>query len=155
MQKLWNEEFVGIARRGHPLTRGRVTLGRFASAKHVLVAPRGQPGGGRIDDALREHGLQRHIAFRTPSFLAAPQVVAATDLVMILPARLATALAGQLRLATFEPPVQVPGFEMAMFWHDRHDSDPVHAFLRMEVAHIAAALAKPAWRSKGPALNTD
>ncbi|HEY3864486.1 MAG TPA: hypothetical protein VGL54_00185 [Solirubrobacteraceae bacterium] len=54
----------------------------------------------------------------------------------------------------FEPPVESPGFEMAMFWHDRHDSDPVHAFLRMEVAHVAAALPKPGWRSKGPASNT-
>jgi DNA-binding transcriptional LysR family regulator len=143
MQKIWDEQFMGIARRGHPLTRGRMTLKRFASARHVLVAPRGQPGGGRIDEALKEHRLQRHIAFRTPSFLAAPQVVAATDLVMILPARLATALARQLRLATFEPPVEIPGFEMAMFWHSRHDSDPVHAFLRMEIAHIAAALPEP------------
>jgi DNA-binding transcriptional LysR family regulator len=143
MEKIWDEQFMGIARRGHPLTRGRMTLKRFASARHALVAPRGQPGGGRIDEALREHRLQRHIAFRTPSFLAAPQVVAATDLVMVLPARLATALARQLRLATFEPPVEIPGFEMAMFWHDRHDSDPVHAFLRMEIAHVAAALPEP------------
>ncbi|WP_169928621.1 LysR family transcriptional regulator [Labilithrix luteola] len=140
MQKLWDERFVGIVRHGHPLTRGRVTLERFASAKHALVAPRGQPGGGRIDDALRERGLERHIAFTTPSFLAAPHVVATTDLVMILPARLATALTRQLRLATFEPPVEIPGFEMTMFWHDRHDSDPAHAFLRGEIAQVAAAL---------------
>jgi hypothetical protein len=59
---------------------------------------------------------------------------------MLLPARLATALAGPLRLATFEPPVEVPGFEMAMFWHDRHDSDPAHAFVRQEIAQVAAAL---------------
>jgi DNA-binding transcriptional LysR family regulator len=143
MQKLWDEQFVGIARQGHPLARGRVTLKQFASARHVLVAPRGQPGGGRIDEALRERGLERRIAFRTPSFLAAPQVVAATDLVMILPARLATALAGQLRLAMFQAPVEIPGFEMAMFWHDRHDADPVHAFLRMEVARVAGALPVP------------
>ena len=74
--------------------------------------------------------------------MAAPQVVAATDLVMVLPARLAIALAGQLRLAMFEPPVEIPGFEMSMFWHDRQDSDPVHAFLRMEVAQVAAVLPK-------------
>jgi len=143
MQKIWDEQFMGIARRGHPLMRGRMTLKRFASARHVLVAPRGQPGGGRIDEVLKEHGLERHIAFRTPSFLAAPQVVAATDLVMVLPARLVTPLARQLRLATFEPPMELPGFEMAMFWNDRHDSDPVHAFLRTEIAHVAAALQNP------------
>jgi hypothetical protein len=27
-----------------------------------------------------------------------------------------------------------------MFWHDRHDSDPMHAFFRTEIVHLAAAL---------------
>jgi hypothetical protein len=40
-----------------------------------------------VDDMLKEQGLTRRIAFTTPSFLVAPQVVAQTDLVMMLPAR--------------------------------------------------------------------
>jgi DNA-binding transcriptional LysR family regulator len=143
MEELWDERLVGIARRGHPLTKGRVTLERFASASHALVSPRGQPGG-MVDDVLKQHGIQRRIAFTTPSFLVAPQVVAMTDLVMILPERIAAALEGQLRLATFAPPLEVPGFRMAMFWHDRHDSDPAHAFIRREIAQVVAALPNPA-----------
>jgi DNA-binding transcriptional LysR family regulator len=139
MEELWEERLVGIARRGHPLTRGRVTLQRFAAASHVLVSPRGQPGG-MVDDVLKRHGVPRRIAFTTPSFLVAPQVVATTDLVMILPGRIAAALAGQLGLATFEPPLEVPGFRMAMFWHDRHDSDPAHSFIRREIAQVVDAL---------------
>ena len=142
MEELWDDRLVGVARRGHPLTRGRVTLERFASANHALVSPRGQPGG-MVDDVLKERHISRRIAFTTPSFLVAPQVVAMTDLVMMLPARVVAALDEQLRLATFEPPVAVPGFRIAMFWHDRHDSDPVHAFLRREIAQIAAALPEP------------
>jgi len=148
MQELWDDHFVGIARRGHPLTRGRVTVERFARASHALVSPRGQPGGGRIDEALEQHGLLRRIAFTTPSFLAAPQVVAMTDLVMILPARIAATLVGQLRIAIFDPPLEVPGFRMAMFWHDRHHSDPAHAFIRGEIAQIAATLPGPASPSR-------
>jgi DNA-binding transcriptional LysR family regulator len=137
MEELWDERLVGIARRGHPLTKGRVTLERFASASHALVSPRGEPGG-MVDDVLKQHGMRRRIAFTTPSFLVAPHVVAMTDLVMVLPERIATALQEQLRLATFEPPLEVPGFRMAMFWHDRHDSDPAHAFIRREIAQVAA-----------------
>ncbi|MGO9837417.1 MAG: LysR substrate-binding domain-containing protein [Polyangiaceae bacterium] len=124
--------------RGHPLTRGRVTLERFASASHALVSPGGQPSG-IVDDVLKQLGVPRRVAFTTPSFLVAPQVVAMTDLVMMLPARIAAALEAQLRLATFEPPLEIPGFRMAMFWHDRHDSDPAHAFIRREIAQVAAA----------------
>jgi DNA-binding transcriptional LysR family regulator len=143
MEELWDERLVGIARCGHSLTKGRITLERFASASHALISPRGQPGG-MVDDILKQHGIQRRIAFTTPSFLVAPQVVAMTDLVMILPERIAAGLEGQLRLATFAPPLDVPGFRMAMFWHDRHDSDPAHAFIRREITQVVAALPKPA-----------
>jgi DNA-binding transcriptional LysR family regulator len=142
MEELWDDRLVGVARRGHPLTRGPVTLERFASASHVLVSPRGQPGG-MVDDVLKEHRSPRRVAFTTPSFLVAPQVVAKTDLVMMLPSRIAAALKQQLRLATFEPPIAVPGFRIAMFWHDRHDSDPAHRFIRGEIAQIAAGLPEP------------
>jgi hypothetical protein len=63
--------------------------------------------------------------------------------VMILPAHLASALAGSLGLAMFEPPVEVAGFEMAMFWHARHDSDPAHMFVREQIARVAASLPAP------------
>ena len=151
MEELWDERLVGIARRGHPLTRGRVTLERFANASHALVSPRGQPGG-IVDDLLNQRGILRRIAFTTPSFLVAPQVVAMTDLVMVLPARIAAVLEGQLQLATFEPPIEVPGFRMAMFWHARHHADPAHAFIRREIAQVAAALPRPASaeRRRGP-----
>jgi DNA-binding transcriptional LysR family regulator len=143
VQVLWDEQFIGIARRGHPLTRGRITLERFAKADHSLVSPRGQPGGGRVDEALKQHGLARRITFTTPSFLAAAQVVAMTDLVTVLPARIAAALVTQLGLAMFEPPLTIPSFRMAMFWHDRHNLDPAHAFIREQIARIAEALPTP------------
>jgi DNA-binding transcriptional LysR family regulator len=149
MTELWDDRLAGIARRGHPLTKGRVTLDRFAGASHALVSPRGQPGG-MVDDVLRQHGIARRIAFTTPSFLVAPQVVAMTDLVMILPARIAAALQRQLRLASFEPPLEVPNVRMAMFWHARHDTDPAHAFLRQEIARIAAALPQPPSLARRP-----
>src|ERR1700722_16136147 len=40
MAERWDYRLVGVTRRGLPLTRGRVTLERFASASHVLVSPR-------------------------------------------------------------------------------------------------------------------
>ena len=32
-----------------------------------------------------------------------------------------------------EAPIQPPGFEMAMSWHDRVHVDPAHAWLRAQV----------------------
>jgi DNA-binding transcriptional LysR family regulator len=147
-EELWDDHFVGVMRRGHPLAKGRLTLARFAAASHALVAPRGQPGG-ILDDLLEKHGLSRRIAFTTPSFLVAPQVVAATNLVLIVPARIAEAFVRRLPLVTFEPPLELPGFRIAMFWHERHDSDPAHLFVRREVARAAAGLPEPSRPSLG------
>ncbi|MFT3695681.1 MAG: LysR family transcriptional regulator [Kofleriaceae bacterium] len=139
VRPLWEDRLVGVMRRGHPLARGRMTLARFAAARHALIAPRGEPGGF-VDDLLRERGLERRVAYMTPSFLAAPLIVAATDLLLVLPARVAETFVQRGDLTTFEPPVNLPGFRIAMFWHDRHDADPAHRLLRTEIAELAKAM---------------
>ena len=37
MAELWDDELVGVMRRGHPLAKGRLTLDRFAAASHALM----------------------------------------------------------------------------------------------------------------------
>ena len=51
-------------------------------------------------------------------------------MVAMLPSRL---LRGSAALRVVESPVEVPGYEMAMLWHERSHRDPAHQWLR---AHI-------------------
>ncbi len=103
-------------------------------------SPRGARLGGVVDDALRKLGRSRRIAFATPNFLVAPEVVAKTDLVITLAARIAIGFERVLPLAVFEPPLELPGFRIAMFWHESQHADPAHTFLRRELACVSAAL---------------
>lgn len=138
--ELWEDRFVCVARRGHPLLKkGKLTLEAFAEAQHAFIAPRGTPGGA-VDDALEALGRSRRIAFSTPNFLVAPQVVARTDLVITLASRVAHAFAKLLPLTLFAPPLKLPGFRVSMFWHDRKDTDPAHRFLRSQVVETAKSL---------------
>ena len=41
-QKLFDERFVCVVRRGHPLADKKLTLARFVEASHALIAPRGR-----------------------------------------------------------------------------------------------------------------
>jgi DNA-binding transcriptional LysR family regulator len=66
-----------------------------------------------------------------PRFLFQQSVLANTDLVGMLPARLLRS-AGSLCMV--EPPVEVPGYEMAMLWHERSHRDPAHQWLRDFIA---------------------
>ncbi len=144
--ELFDERFVCLARKGHPLTRGKLTPARFAAARHAFIAPRGRPGGV-VDVALAELGLVRRVAFAVPHFLIAPHVVAETDLVLTVAARIGRAFARSLSLQLFEPPVALPHFTLSMFWHGRHDADSAHLWLRRALEGVAAELMSGAKRS--------
>lgn len=136
---LFDEHFVCLVREGHPAATKRWTLAQFAALDHAFLAPRGRPGGA-VDDVLAAHGLTRRIAVALPHFLVAPFVVANTDLVLTVPARIARTFAGFLPLRTVEPPVDIPGFSMALMWHERQHHDPAHEWFRNELVSVAAAL---------------
>jgi len=61
-------------------------------------------------------------------------IVAGTDMVAMVPERI---VRGNPALKVMEPPLPVPGYEMAMLWHERRHRDPAHQWLR---DHIAAAV---------------
>src|SRR5690606_19516862 len=82
--KLFDEDFACIVRKGHPQVSRRLTLKRYCSLAHLLIAPRGRPGG-IVDAELGKLGRSRHVALLVPSFLSAPQIIASTDLIATLP----------------------------------------------------------------------
>jgi DNA-binding transcriptional LysR family regulator len=138
---LLEDHFVSLVRKGHPLTRGKMTVKRFAEANHLFIAPGGKPGGV-LDTALAERGLSRRVALAVPHFVVAPYVVAETDLVLTVGRRLAHALSKSANVHVFETPLALPSFEIGMYWHPRSDTDPAHQYLRE--AFLAAAPAKNA-----------
>ena len=145
--KLLDERLVCVVRKGHSLARGRLTLARYAAASHVLIAPRGRPGGP-IDDALATHGLSRRVAVAVPHFLAAPHIVATTDLVLTMAARLAASFASWLPLSILPLPLELRPVRASLFWHDRYDADPAHTWFRQRVLEIAKQVEPPQPRRK-------
>jgi DNA-binding transcriptional LysR family regulator len=137
-QKLFDESFLGLAREGHPLLEDPDTAA-FAAVPQVLVAPRGKPGG-LVDRILEAQGLAREVAVRVPFFLSAPAIIAATDMVMVLPARLAREAARAHPVALFEPPVRVGGFTIEQIWHLRYDDEPGSIWLRELIVEVAGDL---------------
>ena len=57
--------------------------------------------------------------------------VASTDLVAMVPERLVRDVPA---LRVVEAPVEVPGYEMSMLWHERVHRDPAHRWLRETIA---------------------
>lgn len=128
---LFQERFVLATRAGHPLAGAPVTVERFIAFPHVLIDVVHSRLHG-IDERLAALSLQRHIALRMPSFLAAAFFARDSDMVVPLPARIATLYAGSLGLAILQPPPELDlgGFDYVQAWHPRRTDDPLHRWLR-------------------------
>jgi DNA-binding transcriptional LysR family regulator len=137
-RKLFDERFVCVVRRGHPLASKKLTLARYVGASHALISPLGKEGS-QTDDALARLGLSRRVAVTVPHFLVAPHIVAQSDLVLTLPARVANMLARPLGLVTLEPPseLRLDGFTMSAVWHERTQADPAQRWTREVFAEVA------------------
>ncbi|MBC8749181.1 MULTISPECIES: LysR family transcriptional regulator [Paraburkholderia] len=128
---LFAERYALVGRAGHPKLKRRPTLAQFCKLEHVIVSPDGGGFFGVTDETLAKVGLARKVVLSVPHFLFMQSVLASTDLVGMLPARL---VRGSHALRMVEPPVEVPGYEMAMLWHERVHRDPAHQWLREFIA---------------------
>jgi DNA-binding transcriptional LysR family regulator len=134
-QNLFVEDFVVLLRAGHPALEGPWNAEAFAALGHVLVAPRGNPGGP-VDTQLAKLGLRRRVAVLTASFASAPHIVAATDLVVTLPRRTAH-LARHLGVVERPVPFDPMSFRISAFWHVRDHTDPGHRWFRELLRAVA------------------
>lgn len=141
-QTLFEEEFVCVCRRGHPTVREPLTVESYLATQHLLVSLK-EDFIGRIDLQLARSDLRRHIALSVPHFLAALHVLAHTDLIAALPARVARVHAESLGLQTLPLPLSVSGFTVSMVWHSRQTGEPGHDWLRSQLT-AACRLKEPA-----------
>ena len=128
---LFAERYVLVGRQGHPRLRRRPTLAQFCALEHVIVSPDGGGFHAATDKALAAQGMTRHVALSVPHFTFVMSVLANTDLVAMLPARL---VQNTSVLRVVEAPLDVPGYEMTMLWHERSHRDPAHRWLREYIA---------------------
>ena len=126
-QALFRDRFVAVVRKGHPLTKGRITAARYAAGRHVAVSRRGLDRGP-IDEALKPLGLERQIITFVATFPDALALARSSDLIASVPERHTANLRAGLH--SFPLPVVLPEFTVSLLWHPRQDADPAHRWLR-------------------------
>lgn len=129
------DTFAVAVRNGHPALRNKrqMSLETYVSLPHLQVAPMGLPGS-IVDARLAALGKSRHIAVRVSSFVSAPLLVAASDLVATLGVHLLRAASEFVDLEILTPPISLPSTDIVMQWHPRSHVDAGHVWLRKMVA---------------------
>ncbi len=136
-QALFLDDFVGVVRAGHPLSRGKVTPLRYAKGRHIHVSRRGLDAGP-IDESLAAIGMQREIVTIVGGYSTALALARESDLIASVPEH----HTGSLRsgMHSFALPVTVAEIRIAMLWHPRLDGDAAHQWLRSHMRDVCAPL---------------
>jgi DNA-binding transcriptional LysR family regulator len=116
--QLFYETYRIVMRHDHPAAND-FDLDQWLAYPHVVISGRGERFTP-VDDILLGLGRQRHIGIVVPSFLMAAPIIAASDLIAMLPTR---CIPEGRNFVTFDPPVAVSGFPLHIAWHRRSDSD--------------------------------
>jgi DNA-binding transcriptional LysR family regulator len=138
---LYLERFVCVVRRDHPRITERLSLDEFCALDQLLVAPSGGGFTAQTDDALAAIGRSRRVRLSVPHFLLAPEILVRSDMIAMLPERLARGYRERFRI--FEPPLEMPPFAIVEVWHERTHRDPALVWLREALAELTRADAAP------------
>ncbi|MEV1025875.1 LysR family transcriptional regulator [Streptomyces sp. NPDC050264] len=130
-QLIGEDRLVVAVRSGHPLTEGTFTPERYAAAGHVTVSRRGRLRDP-VDDALVALGLERQVIAAAPSAATALSLIRDTDLVVTVPQAVTDSARRGLGLRALPLPLKMPPIPLHLVWHQRHDNDRAHAWLRTQ-----------------------
>lgn len=136
----FRDRMVCLVDRANPELRdGRLSLEALRVLPHA-VASFGRGNLTPVDRVLGEHAVDRRVAVLVSGWLPLPHVVVGTDMVALLPERLARRHVIDDRLVIVDPPFE----EMLLaegYWYGVHrESDPGHRWFLDRLDEVAAEL---------------
>jgi DNA-binding transcriptional LysR family regulator len=136
-ERLFAGQYVCVMRKDHYLSSKELTIDEYCKANHLLVSFSGR-ARGLVDDALLSLNRERRILLTVNQFFTAGRVVAASDLLMVLPRHLIAATGMTDALTVKELPFPMPELHVDMLWHERDERGPGHQWLRQQLRSTAA-----------------
>jgi DNA-binding transcriptional LysR family regulator len=154
-----HERLAWLVRASHPLAQlERVELEDLVSAPHVVISS-SIPGladdaverrglvtraswedAGAFETALAARGLTRRIGVSVPDSYSAISVIARSDMVTLMPRRLALLSAQSGRLKLIEPPYPSPSVDISLIYLKERLVEPAIAWMRELIRTTAAKI---------------
>lgn len=129
LHRLFEVNCVCMARRGNPHVGKKLSMEGFLAADHVQFLPP-DVGLSHVDEALLQQGYTRKVVGRLGHSSIISHLIAASDLLTVLPDRLAHYLASRMDLEVHALPFAVVPLRIAMAWHARTDESAPDRWLR-------------------------
>jgi DNA-binding transcriptional LysR family regulator len=140
-EEIFRDRFVCIVDPGNSrLAGGALSLADFGELPHAVATFGQREILNQAESALEALGVPRNIQVTTEGWLPLPFVVAGTELVAVVPERLARRVASTAGVAVCEPPFGTIELLEAVWWHPTRSGDQAVRWIRAITAEVAAAL---------------
>jgi DNA-binding transcriptional LysR family regulator len=136
-QRLYSESYICLVRKGHRATQGVFNLQRFLQESHIVVSAAKTGHVHRVAEQILLDVCQpERVALRVPSFLVPAVLLKDSDFVVTVPGKMGELLSRDFELAMLPCPVDIPGFEVKQYWHERFHHDPAIKWFRTMVTDL-------------------
>jgi LysR family transcriptional regulator, nod-box dependent transcriptional activator len=142
-QHLFDERYVCLAWKENKEIGELLTLDQYRSLPHVVRFSRGALQTTFDQQVLDQAGLSRHVSISVPLFTLVPRLVAGTQRIATVHARLAELYARSLPLRILAPPIAFPILTEVLEWHYHEEDDPCLAWFRKAIVRRAALIFGP------------
>lgn len=146
--QLFSDRYVCVMRKGHPLASRPLTIADFIGADHLSIRP-GKSPLARPDRVLAELGMRRRVVTTVHQYLAAPGVLARSNMVALVFERMQQVF--DPREFHFAPlPFMELGVDVEAVWHRTRGKYEAYRWLRSQIMHVTESLrqaTKEEWKS--------
>lgn len=142
---LWNDSWVILADAQHPDLGENLSLADLASNPWVL-AYQSKSAFTSADQQLKSLGIEFDVDVVVQSFLAIPFYVTRTRRLALVQASLLASIIKIPGLRVYRPPFEVVPVANALWWHQLHESDPGHQWMRSLFRRAGKEMQQGKWK---------
>jgi DNA-binding transcriptional LysR family regulator len=141
-RKLVGENFVCVVGQQNRRYSRRLTLEDFLSGSHIRYSPAAvslSRLNTEVDRIFRREGRKQRIALEAAHSFGLSAIVANTEHILTVPARLAAHYTRISPVVVHPLPIRFPQFDISLYWHERDHRDAAHRWFRGKFAEIVKA----------------
>ena len=136
-RRLFQQRYVCMFRKGHPLDKGGITQQEYCAAQHLVVLPPGS-AHAQVSDFIESRGIKRNVRLSVPNYTPVGYILgsANSNLVATVPESYAIRCVEPFGLTYVEHPFHVPQTSVNLFWHAKFHRESGNIWLRQIVVDL-------------------
>jgi DNA-binding transcriptional LysR family regulator len=138
-RRLFQQRYVCMFRKGHPLDKGSITREEYSAAQHLVVLPPGS-AHAQVSDSIERRGIKRNVRLSVPNYTPVGHILGAgsNELVATVPESYAARCVEPFGLSYVAHPFHVPQIGVNLFWHAKFHRESGNRWLRQVVVELFA-----------------